>query len=466
MGAVPSPDATRIAFIAQDDIWVMRADGSDARKLFPGEKGFSFEHLVWSPDGQRLAYLKSHRGYDQAVIESRALTGGEAVVAMSDPRLRSFSWAPNGYMFYAQLENLKDASTNIWEVRIDASTGRTSGKPERLSNWAGFTLMDVNASADGKRVAFVRKSDQSDVYVGKLEASGSRFKMPARLTLDDRMDWPGEWTRQGDEVLFFSDRDDNFDIFKQALNNPAAQEIAVGPSEEKRNPQLSPDGRWIIYLAWPNAPGDQPPSSGRLMRVPVSGGAPEFVADVTGYPGSARVPRERWLPTARGYPDFRCPAVSGRPCVLSEIKGEHLVFSAFDPLKGRQGELASIDVDPVDSFWDLSREGTRIAFGKCEPRDSHIRILDLTNGNRSQVTVKAWACLTSAGWSQNGKSLFVTNWASRGGSILRVMMNGETKVLRHALGMSLERPIASPDGRFLAYGEVETISNAWMIETQ
>jgi Tol biopolymer transport system component len=466
-GAVPSPDGSRIAFISHGKIWLMGTKGEDANELFAPGKGYSFERVQWSPDGQRLAYMKSHLGYDEVLIGSRALTAGQDIVTMSDPHLRNFCWTPDGRILYARLENLKEASANIWEVGIDPSTWRTSGDPRRLTNWAGFTLLDLSVTADGKRISFVRKTDQSDVYLGLLEGKGSRLSSHRRLTLDDRMDWPGRWMREGNAVLFFSDRGGNFDIFKQGVNDRGAEEVVSGPSEEKRAPQLSPDGNWILYLAWPNTQSEQPPPSGRLMRAPVKGGAPETVLEVRGYPGSARVPRDRWLPTANGYPDFHCPslAVPARPCVLSEIKDDQLVFFAFDPLQGRIGELARIDVDPSDAFWDLSPDGTRIAFGKCEPHGGHIRILDLGNGERTQLTVEGWACFTSAGWSSDGKSLFVTNWASRGGSILRVALNGKTKLLYKALGMSLERPVPSPDGRFLAYGEVTTISNAWMIES-
>jgi len=201
------------------------------------------------------------------------------------------------------------------------------------------------------------------------------------------------------------------------------------------------------------------------MRVPVSGGAPEFVADVHGYPGSARMPRDRWLPTARGYPDFRCASVPGRSCVLAEIKGDQIVYSAIDPQQGRQTELASVDMDSTGSFWDLSRDGTRVAFGKCEARDSHIRVLELAKHKQTQVTVKGWPCLTSVEWAPDGRSFFASTWASKGGSLLRIMPTGETALLYRAAGMSLERPIPSPDGYFLAYSEVTTIANAWMLET-
>lgn len=458
------------------DVWLMGTSGEDAHKLFAPEKGWSFEGIAWSPDGQRLVYMKIHRGHDKVLIESRDLRGGRQIVFMSDPRLRNFVWAPNGRIFYSRLENLKEASANVWEVATDHSTSKLSSKLERLTNWAGFTLLDLSASSDGRRVSFVRKTDQSDVYLGELKGNGSRLTTPLRLTLDDRMDWPGGWLRDSKSVLFYSDRGGNFDIFKQGVSDRAAEEIVSGPLEEKRQPQLSPDSKWLLYLAWPNTQNDEPPPSGHLMRVSVSGGAPEVVVEVKGYPGSARVPRSRWLPTARGYPDLRCPslAASARPCVLSEVEDDQLVFSGLDPSQGRKGELARFDLGPnsgyyntvFDTFWDLSADGSRIAFGGCEPHGSHIRILDLDRHQENQLSLKDWSCLTSVGWSSDGKYLFVTNWASRGGSILHVALNCETRLLHKAIGMGLERPVPSPDGRYLAYGEVTTVSNAWMIENR
>lgn len=454
----------------------MGTNGEDAHKLFAPEKGWSFERIAWSSDAQRLAYMKSHRGYDKVLIESRDVRGGQATAIVSDPRLKNFCWAPNGHIFYARLENLKEASANVWEVAIESSTWKFRNEPRRLTNWAGFTLLDLSATSDGRRVSFVRKTDQSDVYLGELKENESHLTTPVRLTLDDRMDWPGGWFRDSRTLLFYSDRGGNFDIFKQRVNDRAAEEIVSDPLQEKREPKLSPDSKWLLYLAWPNTQKDEPPPIGRLMRVPASGGVPEAVLEAKGYPGSARIPRYRWLPTSRGYPDFRCPslAVSARPCVLSEIKDDQLVFSGFDPLQGTKGELTRLDLGPnsgyyntvFDTFWDLSPDGSRIAFGGCEPHGSHIRILDLDRHQESQVGLRDWSCLTSVSWSLDGKSLFVTNWASRGGSILRVGLNGESKLLRKAVGMGLERPLPSPDGRYLAYGEVTTVSNAWMIENR
>ena len=464
--AVPSPDGSHIAFVSgADEVWQMGANAEDASRIVPSVKGYSVERVAWSPDGHRIATLRSHSGYDEALIESWELRGGSSTVLLSDPRLRNFCWAPDGRILFARLETPAEASANIWEIEINSSTTRPSGEPRRLTNWAGFTLLDLSPTADGKRIAFVRKTDQSDVYVGDLEANGSRLNSVRRLTLDDRMDWPAGWLRDGKTVLFFSNRSGHFDIFQQSVNDRTPREI-IASTEEKRAPQLSPDGAWFLYLSWPMRNDSLPSASGRMVRIPVSGGPPESVFEVKGYPGSAQVPRERWLPTARGYPDLRCPSLPGslRPCIVSEVNQEQIVFSGFDPIQGRQGELARLDVDPADSFWDLSPDGSRIAFGKFEVSGGRIRILDLAGGEPRIIELRDWNNLISVGWSADGKSLFATNWSSLAGSILHVALNGEAHLLHTAAGMTLERPVPSPDGRYLIFGDVITTSNAWMVE--
>lgn len=39
---------------------MMSSAGTSAIKLFSLEKGYGLEEMAWSPDGGRLAYMKSH----------------------------------------------------------------------------------------------------------------------------------------------------------------------------------------------------------------------------------------------------------------------------------------------------------------------------------------------------------------------------------------------------------------------
>jgi hypothetical protein len=63
-----SPDGEWIAFVHTDeytapgDVWVMRPDGSDARRVFEGIYGDGFSHLAWSPDGEWLAVSEEGGG--------------------------------------------------------------------------------------------------------------------------------------------------------------------------------------------------------------------------------------------------------------------------------------------------------------------------------------------------------------------------------------------------------------------
>jgi hypothetical protein len=93
-----------------------------------------------------------------------------------------------------------------------------------------------------------------------------------------------------------------------------------------------------------------------------------------------------------------------------------------------------------------------------------LHVLPLAEGgSATNIEVKGWANLSTVGWSADGNQLFVSKGASSGDTLLRVSLNGDAQVLRKA-GMWIERPAASPNGRYLAWGEVSSSSNAWIIE--
>ena len=165
-----------------------------------------------------------------------------------------------------------------------------------------------------------------------------------------------------------------------------------------------------------------------------------------------------------GHPRFRCPSVPQAPCVLSELVQRQVVFTAFDPVEGRKGELARIEIDPsICTFWDLSPDGRWIAFGKREEASGRIRLLPLAGQAAREISAGGWTELENTAWAPDGKALFVTGRASNGSPLLRVSLDGETQLLYKA-GYYLENPVPSPDGRYLAFGEMTLESNAWVIE--
>ncbi len=246
-------------------------------------------------------------------------------------------------------------------------------KPTRLTNWPGFVFSNLSVTADGKRLAFLRSRLQINVYVGELQADGTRLKAPRRLTTSGQLDFVEGWTSDSKAVLFTSNRNGTFDIFKQGLEDSAAEAIVVGPEDEMW-PRSSPDGSWVLYWALPRG-----------------GGPPELVLN-------ARVtPLNNW---------FRCPSRPGASCVFSELnsKSKAARLLCIDPVKGRGGELARIDLGSTPGYgWDLSPDGSRIAV--IQP-DGRIRVLALSSGAVGEVRIKGWAGSLFVAWSADGKSLF------------------------------------------------------------
>lgn len=460
-----SRDGSQIVFrdAITQDVWVMSADGGQARILFRPDAGYHLFRPTWFPNGKRILYGKyrSANGESSVVLESRDSKGGDPVPLLSNLRLTDFCWRTDGgRLIYSVREPIPNQyDSNLWELRFDEETGKPKGTPRRLTDWTGFFFGYPELTADGNRLVFLNGKGQSDVYVGELTNGGSELKTPQRLTLDERADWPGGWSLDSKTIFLYSDRLGTFDIYKQGLGERNAEPVATGP-DEKWAPQASPDGKWVLYMQWPKTVEGSAIRSGKLMRAPISGGPAEAVMDIKGYPA---VTSGDPTNTAGGYPSFRCPLHGGSTCVLAEAGENQLVFTAFDPLQGRKGELARIPSDPDRTSWDVSPEGGRVVLAVFDYKAGDLQIVPLAGGTPQKLSAMPWTELVAVAWVADGKSLFLASYSSRGTSIVRTGLTGESKLLFKQPSWDIFSLAPSPDGHFLAFGPVITSANAWTI---
>ncbi|HEV2616272.1 MAG TPA: hypothetical protein VGU63_06635 [Candidatus Acidoferrales bacterium] len=439
-----------MAFIggrAESEIWVMASDGESPRKLLQGLPRDRFLQLQWSPRGDRIAALKSHSEGDvsETVVETMPLSGGKNATILSAPGLNGFCWSSDGHIIYSMNEKSpNDRDANLWELPVDSSGATVSGSPRRITNWAGLSLTDLSVSTDGKRLAFVNAGYRSDLYVAPIEAQGS-LGQPRRLTLEGNNSFPSAWMPDGQSLLFYSDRNGRWNIFREGLQEQKAEDFIVG-SGKQTEARLSPDGSWVLY--WDYAESQSPKlASMSLKRVPVSGGAPQLV-----------------LEASRGA-SVRC-VTRRSTCILSERDSASgkLVFSAVDPLGGRKGELVRVAADPARSpAWDLSGDGSAVAIVNLDENQGSVRVIKLATGASRLIAVKPSERLSGVTWSADGNGWFVTSSSIRGATIFHVSAGGGV-TQSWTNTSNLGTPLTSPDGRNLAFTISTFNSNAWMIE--
>jgi eukaryotic-like serine/threonine-protein kinase len=458
LGQDVSPDGTHIAFspapagVSQHrEIWVMGSQGDSPRKVLALADNESLINVYWSPDGNRLAYTKVQEAPEEYLIslETSGLRGGKrtVVVPKSDLFLEDFCWLPDGRIIYSRQDSPTSSDYNLWEIRVDNRNGMPSGQPKQITQWAGSSILQLSASSDGKRLSLLKATDRAQVYLGELAAGGTRMNPPRRLTNDDAFDWPAAWTPDSKAVLFDSNRNGSWGIFKQEIGRDSAEAVVTG-SQDAIFPYISPDGAWILYLELPKA-GSADLS--RLMRIPLEGGVPKFVLE------------------ARRWRNMGCARAPARLCTISEESpdGKEWTITAFDPMKGR-GKLLGSFPKQSDAWvaHEVSPDGSTIAISQVGEADIRIRLLSLTGGADREIAVKGWGNVAGLDWSPDGKGLYVGSASLQSSTLLYVDLKGNARVLWQYKGGAggAVWGIPSPDGRYLAIRSNASNRNVWMLE--
>ena len=351
---------------------------------------------------------------------------------------------PDGRLIYTLPEPDGFYECNYWEMRLDARTGRPIGEPKRLTKWAGSCMAGSSATADGKRLAFVKQTLRFTGYLTDLEAGGTRIANTRHFTLTDSRDMPLDWTADSKAVIVLSDRTGPWGIYKQLLAGEPAELIVTGTAGFG-SPRVSPDGNWILYRR------DEDASKGMdIMRVPINGGSPQVI--FTARPGN-------------GF--FRARSPSSL-CAIAEPSEDRkqVVITAFDPVKGRGQELTRFDIDPNTGFWNL--DSPRRDPDRRHPKPGRPNPDSLLAGTTPQeIKVKGWRDLLSVSWAADGKGLFAFNGPQGSAVLLHVDLQGNARVLWKSHGNGgpgQGGPFPSPDGRHLAMLDCATESNFWLME--
>ena len=417
--AAVSPDGSQIVFVRGKgkELWLMAANGELPHRILVAANEF-LAGPVWNWDSKHLAYGRVFSDSDKAdtVVETLDLETGKITVSFSDPEITSGIPLPDGRLVYSRNEVISGQSgASLLELNTDPRSGKVVGKPRQLARWPGSSISGLGVTSDGMHLVALKGLVQADVYIGDIVEH--RLENPRRLTLNDREDFASDWTPDSQYVLFASNRNGSMDIFRQGVEERTADALITGP-EDKLSLHLSPDGQWLIYFAFPG--GYSVTKAPLLMRAPLSGGPPQL------------------LFKARPASDFHCLKAPANMCALSEWENQQLVFYALDPIRGKGQELARQEIasgpEIVESNWDLSPDGSRIALAIPEGPPARIRILSLASGTLQDIRVTGWSAFQSMEWAADGKGWFVASRSAAANTLLFVDPEGHAYPLRQTAG--------------------------------
>jgi dipeptidyl aminopeptidase/acylaminoacyl peptidase len=174
-----SPDGRRLAYVRDEEIWVVEADGSRATRVVGKPGGGRAPR--WSPDGRRLGFLSRRRGWTQLwIIDAPVPRRGRPAADPKPPTpwaltppgvdIEAAEWAPGGGHLAVSASFL-DADLETAQIAlVDVATGAqeiVAGQAslDTAARWVADGSLLYVSDADGWFQVVRRSADGHDRIV-------------------------------------------------------------------------------------------------------------------------------------------------------------------------------------------------------------------------------------------------------------------------------------------------------------
>src|SRR6266542_902876 len=229
-----SPDGSRIAFVSTrsggPELWVVRVDGSDARKL-TAFGGARLETPRWSPDGKRLVF--SARRKTRADLWAVDAGGGVPERLTSDPAdALAPSFSRDGRSIY-----FASRRTGTWQVWRLSLADRHSTP---VTTAGGYAALE---SPDGRFVYFTR-AEAPGIWRQSVDG-GPASRVVSELAPEDWANWA-----VGKDGVYFRElcrEHEEPAVVFLAFGASKPVHLAALPEQGWSGFAVSPDGSWIVY---------------------------------------------------------------------------------------------------------------------------------------------------------------------------------------------------------------------------
>lgn len=235
-----SADGSKLAFESSSavdvDIWVIDADGSNARNISNDPTGPDLSP-AWSPDGTQLAFWKQNFDGTGSVWVMDADGSNQVELTPESSVFSHPAWSPDG-RFIAFVSN-RVGNNELYLIRPDGTGKRrltyTPLAQEDHPNWSpDGTMLVYEACADDSWPCV--GSAKFDVFVMRRDGTGR-----TRLTDHPKIDGQPAWSPDGTEIVFRSDRAANgTQLWKMDADGTNLVQLTFAEAEGGVDPDWQP----------------------------------------------------------------------------------------------------------------------------------------------------------------------------------------------------------------------------------
>lgn len=469
-----SPDGRKISFTSDagggDNIWVMNADGSDAKQVTK-ESFRLLNNAVWMPGGNYLVARKhftSQRSLGAGEMWQYHITGGSGLQITKRKNdqqdVNEPFMSPDGkYLYYCEdvypggfFQYNKDPNDQIYQIkRYEFATGKTINITGGPGGAARPTV-----SRDGSKLAFVKRiRTKSVLYIHDLE-TGEEWPLYDQLNKDQQEAWaifgiyPNfSWMPNNNEIVFWSGGKINkIDINSlQVTNIPFSADVAIDLAETVhfsnpierdiftpkviRHAVTAPNQRTLVFNAL-----------GYLWKKDLPNGKPTRLTNGTDFefepafsPDGNSIVFVSWNDLEKGAL-FKISVNGGTPTKLSSKKGIYRTPS-FSP-DGRTIVFR--------------KEGGNTDQGFTHTKKPGIYTMNASGGNEQFVINKGEYPM----FSKDGQRIFLQTGGTYFGNLTKKLIsvdrNGEDEK-EHISSKYANRLVPSPNNEWIAFTNLHKV---------
>src|SRR5690349_10475168 len=268
------------------------------------------QDLTWSPDGKRIAFVSSTP--DERAAE-----------AEGDPRvITRYLYKPDAAEGMTRFND----NQRLHIFSVDVAT-----KEVRQLTKGIYDEHSIDWSPDGKEILFAsnREPNQDEFFNYDIFALRVADNSIRRLTSTEYNEYDPVWSPDGKHIAYrgtrrgLTDRETTMeDTHVWVINADGSDRREIGKAIDNRQgaPEWSPDGTAVYFTV-------QERGSIHLVRLPISGGAPQTVVNDVGAVGGFSVGKDSILysfTSPRDLGELYSKTGSGAPKKLTDLNGEVL----------------------------------------------------------------------------------------------------------------------------------------------